>query len=180
MTWGLDIMTKNRLLGWQVHVQSVRPRELPAGGADHVPRAHSGGVPGGRGADHAAHVGRAGEPGADAGVPARGGGEVRARVAGLRARERERRHTARDGAGNRAADGGQPALDARAARADWAVPRVHQRVQPGRADPPAVHRVLGRHGQGKRRLLQPRDRCRAALDRSGESGGERGGRNGLT
>ena len=99
----------------QVLVPQVRDGQLPACGAYHVPRAHAGGVPGGRGDDHAADVGAGGQQAAHAGVSGPDGARVCARVAGLRAGERERGHAARGGAGAGPADGGQPALDARGA-----------------------------------------------------------------
>ena len=95
----------------QVLVPQVRDGQLPACGADHVPRAHAGGVPGGRGDDHAAHVGAGAQQAADGRVSGQGGAGVRARLAGLRARERERHHAERGGAGPGAPHGGQPALD---------------------------------------------------------------------
>lgn len=156
----------------QIHLQSIRPRELPAGRADHVSRAHARGMPGGRGEDHAAHVGDAGQPREDAAVHVTGGAGVRPRLAGLRAGECERDHAAQHRAGDRPADRGQPALDARTAGSDRIVPRVHTRVQQGRADPQAVYCVLRRHESSKRRVLQPRDRCRAPVHGSGDTVGE--------
>ena len=122
---------------------------------------------GGRGADHAAHVGTRGEQGEDAGFHAAGGERVRARDAGLRTGERQLRDDARDGPGDGPADRGQPALDPRAARADRHLPRVHPGLQPRRQDPQAVHRVLRRHGQGERPVLQHGHRRREELDRTG-------------
>ena len=65
----------------QIFLPQVRQGQLSPGGAHHVPRAHAGGMPGGRGDDHAAHVGKREEPRADAGISAAGGTGVRARVA---------------------------------------------------------------------------------------------------
>ena len=122
---------------------------------------------GGRGADHAAHVGAGRESREDAGVSGEGGAGVRAGDAGLRAGEREHGDDARDRAGDGPADGGQPALDARAARADRHLPRVHPGVQPGHPDAQAVHRVLRRHGAGERHVLQHGHRRGQELDGSG-------------
>ena len=111
-------------------MQQVRDGEQPACGADHVPRAHAGGMPrGGREFNHAAHVGARTKQREDAEVSSGRGGGVRASVLGLRAGEREQRDAARDCAGHGLADRGQPALDAGAARPDRDLPRLHPRVQ---------------------------------------------------
>ena len=89
------------------------------------------------------------------------------RDAGVHAGQHRRDDGARAAAGHGPPHGGLQRLDPGGPRADRDLPRVPAGFQPGRQDPQALRRVLGRAGAGLRRLLQPHDRRRAEVHRGG-------------